>query len=279
MKIKLSFLFLLAMIVWSSCTEKMEIETEEEYVRLVVDGSFSTEKMAHTIRLTSTADYFSGEAAPVVTGAAVTITDGVATHSLPETSPGIYRTRPDVAAVPGRKCRLEITLAAPLGGHSEYTAESAVPVFSPLDSVRLKFHPTYAEAGMWEARGFFRDTPDYDFYRFMAFRNGILVTDTLTEWYVTDDFLFAGRYVNGWTVAFLNQYRKEESLTPGDRLTIRMDRISREYANFIQGAQSEMRGSFPLFTGPPANVKGNISNGAIGFFATYASSRATVIVP
>jgi len=30
-----------------------------------------------------------------------------------------------------------------------------------------------------------------------------------------------------------------------------------KHAGFIQGVPSEMRGSFPSFTGPPANAKGN----------------------
>jgi hypothetical protein len=37
-------------------------------------------------------------------------------------------------------------------------------------------------------------------------------------------------------------------------------------------------GSNPLFSGPPANVKGNISNGAIGFFAAYTTSRSRIKV-
>jgi hypothetical protein len=34
-----------------------------------------------------------------------------------------------------------------------------------------------------------------------------------------------------------------------------------------------------LFTGPAANIKGNINSGAIGFFAAYSVSRATINVP
>ena len=66
----------------------------------------------------------------------------------------------------------------------------------------------------------------------------------------------------------------EEVLEPGDIVTVEMNSIGEEYANFLWDAQSEISGSNPLFSGPPANVKGNINNGAIGFFAAYSVSRA-----
>ncbi len=279
MKNNLVLFLLWLVLVPEACTERIEIETDEEYIRLVVDGAFTTEKMSHIVRLTTTADYFSGKPAPVVTGATVTITDGSVTHHLRESSPGMYRTLPEVSAIPGHRYTLHIMLDSPVGGHSEYTAVSAVLPPVPFDSIQIRFHPAYSEAGMWEARGFFRDPPGYDFFRFMAFRNGILVTDTLSEWYITDDFLFGGNYVNGWTVAFLQQHKQDEAFAPGDTFSVRMDRISRAYAGFIQGVQSELRGSFPLFTGPPANVKGNISNGALGFFEAYSHSSAFAIIP
>jgi hypothetical protein len=36
--------------------------------------------------------------------------------------------------------------------------------------------------------------------------------------------------------------------------------------------------NIPFFTGPPANVKGNITHGAVGFFAAYSNSWASKTV-
>jgi len=55
-------------------------------------------------------------------------------------------------------------------------------------------------------------------------------------------------------------------------------RINREYNDFLSDAQIELQGSNPLFSGPPANVKGNISNGAFGFFSAYSATRSYAIV-
>jgi hypothetical protein len=94
----------------------------------------------------------------------------------------------------------------------------------------------------------------------------------------TDDSFFNGIYAGGVVVSYLDQNSDNEKLVHGDTLTVELSVISREYYYFIQDAQSELRGSNPLFSGPGANVKGNISNGAIGFFEVYPVSSSFTIV-
>ena len=94
---------------------------------------------------------------------------------------------------------------------------------------------------------------------------------------MTDDRFFNGSYTNGASIAELDQSKPEEKLSEGDTITAEVNNIGKDYANFIWDAQSELFGSNPLFSGPPANVKGNISNGAIGFFAAYSVTRAKAI--
>jgi hypothetical protein len=262
-----------------SCTERIEIYTDKDFTRLVVDGSITTDRKAHSVVLSATSDYFSDEPMPRISGATISISDGNKIYSLSELSPGIYSTNPGVTGIAGHLYKLAIHLATPVGGYSDYTATSTIFPSPKLDSITLHFYRDYSLNGMWEVRGYLKDPPDMNFYRFLVSRNGEMITDTLQEWFVTDDRFFNGGYVNGGTVAFLHQHRTGEALTSGDRVTIELDAITKEYANFIQDAQSEMRGSYPLFTGPPANVKGNMSNGAIGFFAAYSISRASVLVP
>jgi hypothetical protein len=38
-------------------------------------------------------------------------------------------------------------------------------------------------------------------------------------------------------------------------------------------------GSNPLFSGPPANIKGNINNGGVGFFTAHSVTRSYAITP
>jgi hypothetical protein len=276
---KLCFISVFFFLALYSCTERIEIETSQEFARLIVDGSITTDKTAHTVVLSTTSDYFSNQGIQMVSGATVTISDGSIVFPLRETSAGIYKTNRDVYGIAGHSYMLNIRLSESVGGHTEYSTISKINPPVRIDSLTMEFHPDYSLSGMWEVRGYFQDPPETNYYRFLVRRNSELISDTLTEWYVTDDMFFNGKYLNGWTMAFLHQHMQSESLTKGDILTIEMDMISREYASFIQGAQSEMMGSYPLFTGPPANVKGNITHGAIGFFAAYSVSRAVIVVP
>jgi hypothetical protein len=276
---QISVLFLIVFVAGLSCTERIDIETSQEYTRLIVDGSITTDKIAHSVVLSTTSDYFSNREANLVSDAIVTISDGSVIIPLREMSSGVYITNQVVSGITGQSYTLNVKLSDPVGGHTEYSATSKINSIVRIDSLKLVFHPGYSLKGMYEVRGFFQDPPEPNYYRFMVWRNTGLITDTLSEWYVTDDMFFNGRYLNGWTMAYLHQHLQSETLVTGDILTIEMDAISREYASFIQGAQSEMMGSYPLFTGPPANVKGNINHGAIGFFAAYSVSRAVIVVP
>ncbi len=262
-----------------SCTEKIDIRLDDSYTRLVVDGSITTDTMAHTVVLTSTSSYFYNQPAPAVTGAIATITDGSLTFDLTEVSPGVYHTSADVYGIPGKTYTLNINLANAIGGHTSYTASALLNPVNSLDSVNLLFHPEWSKKGIWEVKCYVQEPPSVDFYRFLIYKNQILLTDTLNEWFVTDDKFFNGNYTNGASVAYLRQGSSQEGLLPGDTVTVEVDNIGKDYYNFVIEAQAELRGSNPLFSGPPSNVKGNINNGAVGFFSAYSATRSYAITP
>ena len=268
--------FLTAML--GSCVERIDIELDDSYTRLVVDGAITTDTMSHIVLLSKTTSYYYNQPAPAITGAQVQISDGQEVYDLKEDSPGIYRTDSSVFGVVGETYTLNIKLASLIGGYTDYTAVSTLYPVSQLDSVSLAFHSDWSEDGIWEVKCFVQDPPSADFYRFMISKNGKMLSDTLDEWFVTDDRFFNGNYAYGAPVAYLQQDKYDEILKEGDTVTVEMNSIGAEYANFIWEAQSEVRGSNPLFSGPPANVKGNINNGASGFFAAFSASRSFAVV-
>jgi hypothetical protein len=274
----LGLLITLLSILIFSCVERIDIELDDSYTRLVVDGAITTDTMAHTVTLTTTTGYYYGKSSPPVTGAALQISDGSAVYKLNEDSPGVYSTDSSVFGVPGMTYTLNIKLASPVGGYNDYTAISELYPVSHLDSVSLAYHPDWSENGIWEVKCYVQDPPTEDFYRFLVSKNMKMLSDTLDEWFVTDDRFFNGNYAYGAPIAYLQQDKNDEILKEGDTVTVEMNSIGSGYANFIWEAQSEIRGSNPLFSGPPANVKGNINNGAIGFFAAYSASRYSTVV-
>lgn len=266
-------------LFFQACTERIEIELDDSYIRLVVDGSITTDTMAHTVLLSTTSSYFYNKPSPAVTGAQVSITDGTQTFVLTEFAPGVYKTQPDVFAVPGKTYTLDVKLASGVGGYTEYKAESKLFAITDLDSVGLLFHPEWASVGIWEVKCYVQEPPTVDFYRFLIKRNNQLLTDTINEWFITDDVFFNGNYTNGATVAYLLQSRSDEGLRAGDTVTVEVNSVGKEYYNFLLEAQTELRGSNPLFSGPPANIKGNINNGGFGYFSAYSATRSYTITP
>jgi hypothetical protein len=259
-----------------SCTERINIELDESSVRLVVEGSVTTDTMVHKVILSKSTSYYYDQMAPAVTGALVTISYGANIIQLNEVTPGVYETDSTFFGIEGVTYKLDIVLADALGGYTEYSATSPMSQIVNIDSLKLLFHPDWSEFGMWEVKCFFQDPPTSDYYRYLVSSNGRLITDTLDEWFITDDRFFRGAYVDGTTVAVLEQGSDNEGLEEGDEVTIELDCIAKDYAMFLSEAQMELMGSNPLFSGPPANVNGNISNGAIGIFAAYTTSRAKV---
>jgi hypothetical protein len=272
------FVILLISVMIYSCTERIEIPLDKNSVRLVVEGSVTTDTMPQSVMLTETSDYYYNKPAPRISGAQVEISDGLQVFILHEDSPGLYNTDPAFHGVTGRTYTLNIELAEPVGGHREYSASATLLPVSSLDSVSLDFHPEWSEKGVWVVKCYIQDPPTTDYYRFLVSKNGSMLTDSLDEWFVTDDRFFNGNYASGAPVAYFRQNKEEDILKTGDTVTVEINNIGPGYAHFIWDAQSEIRGSNPLFSGPAANVKGNISNGAIGFFAAYSVNRSYAVV-
>lgn len=273
------FIHIALLLTMASCTEKIDITLDNSYIRLVVEGAITTDTLSHTVKLTTTSSYYFNQPSPAVSGAAVTISVGKQTFNLTEKEPGIYQTAQFVHGIPDSTYILNIKLASPVGGFSEYTATSKLYPVADMDSVTLLFHPDWTKDGMWEIKCYVQEPPTEDYYRFLIYRNMELLTDTLDEWLVTDDKFINGSYTNGLSIGYLRQGTPDQGLRTGDTVMVEANSIGKEYANFLWEAQAELFGSNPLFSGPPANVKGNISNGAVGFFAAYSANRAIAIAP
>lgn len=281
MKTNRIFLVLIIVFSFSFCTEKIDVDIDRmEFARLVVDGSLSTDTTIHTIKLTQTADYFENTPAPVVSGANVFVTadDGETIQFLEEGHTGKYHSQPDVFGVIGKTYTLHIELAGEVGGHTNYASlnQEMKPV-AALDSVRLKYEPDW-DQGYWTVEVYAWEPESEDFYRFLAYRNGVLITDTIDEFVVQEDVFFNGNYTNGIQSQFFNTKEEQGNLQLGDTITFEINGITEEYYHFVLEVQAAMWGSNPMFSGPPANVSSNIDNGALGFFSVYSSQKASVVL-
>jgi len=275
---KIKCLLLLALL--SRCTERIDVEVGSSYARLVVEGYISTDTAQHHVRLTKSGDYFYNKPAMPVKGATISISDGENVEILTESieNPGLYLTDPSYYGVPGNTYTLTISQVDidDNGETEEYTASSELRPVNSVDSIQLE-NMSGNDFNIYEILLFAWDPPVKNFYSFRVMRNGKMISDSLHEMIVQDDMLFNGNYAYGIPAQFLDQSEKDESIYLGDTITLEINGITEEYYNFILEAQSEIFYQTPIFSGPPANISSNISNGALGFFTAYSITRKSVI--
>jgi archaellum component FlaF (FlaF/FlaG flagellin family) len=275
-----NIIYLLAISGLWQCTERIEIEVDSSYTRLVVEGNISTDTMQHAVRLSKSSDYFYNKPALSVSGAMVSISDGDSTVLLDESQkyPGTYMTDPGFYGVPGKTYTLTISHVDvdENGVFEEYNASSELKPIISIDSIQLE-QLAGNNYNFYEILLFAWDPPVKNFYAFKVLKNGVLIKDSLNEIIVQDDVFFNGNYTYGIPTQFLDQNKEDEIIMPGDTITFEINGITEEYYKFVIEAQSEIFYQTPLFSGPPANISSNISNDAIGFFTAYSVGRCSVV--
>lgn len=278
---RLTIYIILLVLAAPSCTERVDLTLDETYARLVVDGGISNDTGSYRISLTRSADYFYNEPTPRVVSAEVSISDGSITYPLRETEPGksgLYETDSTFAGRIGETYSLNIDLDQAVDNQTHYSSSCRMMQVARLDSVQVSFQPDWGPEGIWEIKVFAQEPGDeVNYYMFHYYRNDTLMTDTIWKINISDDKYFNGSYIKGLTAVYINNENKWEAFKPGDKVTLQMSGITKEYYDFI--SQVQISGfNIPFFTGPPANVQGNINNGGIGFFTAYSNSWASTVV-
>jgi hypothetical protein len=265
-----------------SCTEVVDIDLDSTYTRLVVEGAVTTDSVPHWVKLSTTADYFSNEPAPSVTGASVELEFGGNSLVMEEndTVPGLYQTPGAFRGNLGTVYSLHIGGVDVDGDGREetYHAESTIPGNARLDSVALAYSSTFFASG-YEVYMYALDPPGRNWYSLKFWKNSDLLTDTLLKFNVQSDDFYDGSYLfYGIPIGFYNDEDPREVLEPGDTVTLEVNGIEEAYYHFVLDAQFEILGNNPLFSGPSANVPSNIDHDARGFFSASSVVRASVIV-
>lgn len=284
---KIIYLFLLPIIVATGCTEDItstiSSELETSYQRLIVDGSISTDTMAHRVHLALSSGYFYNKPLESVTKADVSISDGTNVFKLTEDplNPGDYLTQPNVYGVPGRTYTLTIkNVDVDKNGQTEeYTASSKLYPISKIDSIAVKVVKKFYKY-RYEVRIWTQDPADItNYYAFKVKRNNILLTDTLSEVTFTNDEFFNGSYVTDQNVYHIIPTKTDERLKLNDVITLESCGITKDYATYLSDIELASHGADP-FGGQPANVSTNLSDKkrAIGFFVAYSITRNVTTV-
>lgn len=260
----------LLLVIWlTGCAEKIDLELDETYSRLVVEASVSNRMDMHRVVLTRTANFFSNEAAPRVEGASVSVSDGTNHWDLTERDTGLYIPSAKFSAKAGQEYHLAIQHEG-----REYHASSLMPGVPEIDSLTLQRHTWNRENK--EMVVHFQDPGDTrDFYMWKVFLNGIELTNPISRTRFISDEIVNGQYLN---MPFFTFREDEHMPKPGDTIRVEMHGITEAYYLFLDAMRRNQGTVGGPFTGPPANIPGNIDNGALGFFLVSNISQTMVIM-
>jgi len=269
-----------------SCTEDIDVKLHSGETRLLVEANVNSDFKKHIVKLKETSDVFYSQDAITVNNAVVSVSDGTTDFKYIEKEPGIYESKIEFAGQAGKTYSLSIKNVDinKDGNMEEYLASSTMRQAYVIDSIKMHFDPEYESNDNDEDKGEFwllsiytkDDIDSEDYYAFASRVNDVLVHDTITEVLVEKDTYFNGKETKGVDVSEFNQLKEDEILHNMDKITLETYAINKGYYDFVSQLQL-MDEESSMFSGPPGNIKTNISNGAIGFFSVYSITRTNII--
>ncbi len=271
---KVQFISLIILcLCFNSCVEEIELEPSSNNQLLVVDGQISNEFKKHEVSLSSSGFFNDTSSHRMISGAFLTISDGLNTYSLQEEQPGHYFTD-SIQGIPGRVYTLEIQYEDNI-----YMATDTMPslptefepisfnqdrAFRELEYRRHQFG--FTKANKWELFVIQENIDSLPFEVDISRRGlqvGVDVFPPLT--YRFTYFTHSNIEVNGLLNFEIPHFY---GFNPSFHVIQKKYNLSDSYYEYLRSLfmETEWRGT--LFPSTPANVKGNISNGALGFFNT-----------
>ena len=277
-QIIISLSILVIVIIMPACTEKIDIELDDNYTRLVVEGDITNDTMKHVFSLSKTTSYYYNQAPPKVTDALVSITDNNGNSiELQEESDGKYCTPDNFFGIVGQTYKMTIELKDAISDDTHFESSSNIVEVASIDSIRMTFEPDFGKEGYWVISLYFTDPAETeDYYMFRVYQNDVLLSDSIDKVGFSDDAFFNGNSTNGMGVAYFNN--ENQQFEVGDTVKLQMAGLNKQQFTYFTDLSKATAPQNPLFGGPPANVQGNINHGAFGYFGAYSTTYSSIIL-
>ncbi len=286
MKNIIIYLSFITLLVFAACEEPIVVDLSDGHTnQLVVEGSITNEHKIHTVTLSRTAEYLLNDRTPSELNASVSITDGDTIINLYDTdNDGTYETERELAGKLNHVYTLNILLD---NGQQHSAVDTLFPV-TPLDSIKYQFKKTdepFSEDRIYAINIYVQEPPTPNqYYQWELYFDGVHQTDTINTKRFESDQIVNGTYFGisedgidygGWTVFEIEEDRIENEET---EVKLQMLSMSKEKFDFYLGIMLETDWGGFMFSGPPANVPTNVTNGAIGFFSASAVTEKTITI-
>ncbi|NJO87663.1 MAG: DUF4249 family protein [Chloroflexia bacterium] len=160
-----------------------------------------------------------------------------------------------------------------------YTATDTMHTIAPLDSISYEYKKSdipFNDDHVYGINIYVQEPPEPNqYYQWEMYFDGVHQTDTVNTKRFESDEIVNGTYFKGWTVFEIEEDKidKEEV-----EVTLQMLSISEKKFDFLLAIILETDFSGTMFSGPPSNIPGNVSNGALGFFSASAVTEKTILI-
>lgn len=262
--------------ILAACERVLDIEIREEQPVLVIEGSLTTKREPHTVKLYYTRPVIAGTAASVVSQAFITLKDNVGNiETLRELGNGVY----EISNMRGREGRT-YTLSVAFGDNT-YEAISTIPRLSmEADTLEFKYKNKqllYPEEGYYPFIGGQDLDGLGDFTQYKIFRNGKFLNKA------KEINLFRDKYVDGNRIGNY-ELEIDSPFVSGDHIRIEAWSLTEAHYNTLADIREQLSNS-GLFASPLPNVRSNIrkvnpaSASVTGFFGTSSVKSVERYVP
>lgn len=284
-------LIAIALISFTSCEDKIDLELDNGKTQYVVDAFVNSDSTLQTIRVSKTAEYFLNARTPGVNSAKVKIIGPSQTEYIFQyQTEGYYTYNPTSNVLgPIDSIGFEYQLIVELDGEV-YKSKSILNPVPPIDYMEYEYIDDEPEAEPGYYAEFY--AIDFegrnDFYWIKAFKNGETIDPTNpTDYQLSQNAAFSGFGADGFPFILpirtgINNF--EEPFEKGDTSSVELYSINEDIWNYlIQLATQANNGG--LFATPTANIKsnitdfnGNIQNEVLGAFSVSSISRNSIVI-
>lgn len=257
MKKLFGWIVILSCLFFSSCEEVIDLQLRDSEPVLMIEGTVSNLREWQEVKLSQTVSFDSELRKMPIGGAQVFLRENDDTwRKLREIEEGRYVVN-DFKGRPGITYSLRVEY-----DEETYESTSKMPEVVRVDSTGVSV------VSFDEVRRtplvLFQDPPaETNYYYFQLEINDQVVPSL---------FLYNDKFNNGKYVT-INLDDFELNLNPLDSVVIELRNINEGSYNFWKGVQSQTGAS-----ASPGNPPSNISNGALGYFSTYAGNSVYFIM-
>ena len=266
-----NIIFIMLMLCMGSCfNDPIDLDLNEGSEKLVIVAWINDLDEPQSVSLSKTVNFLGDNNPELVSDATVLLQDAVQTYTLNHSTKGEYYLPDDFQARVGDLYKLQVDYEG-----VSYTAEHVMRPCPVIENFRFTELTEEVEGSedkdLFVASFSFQESPgEGDAYFAIDYPKGSAFGKYFTEGGFTDDEFVDGEYFEDVEVG--NWFHEK-----GDTVVLDLFSIGKETSDFLSDIETEIFRDGP-FDPPPANIRTNITGGAVGYFIASGGKREIKVV-